>query len=121
MPIYSHRCPSCGATQDVFNRIADRDANAPVCCGQPMPRQVTAPMVSVSADCHYICPVTGQQVTSQRQRRNIMSEHRLIDANDLKPETVIRERKKKTEARQQLAAQLPGLPPGITKEQVFTT
>ena len=33
-------------------------------------------------DCHYICPVTREPVTSNRQRSRIMAQHNLIDAND---------------------------------------
>jgi putative FmdB family regulatory protein len=119
MPIYEYRCAACGATQDAFARIDDRDTSAPHCCGQATARMLSAPMVSVPQNCEYKCPVTDQIVTSYRQRRNIMAEHNLRDANDLKPSYVIEQTKKKTAARQALAAQLPGLPPGVTAEQVF--
>lgn len=39
-------------------------------------------IVYAQRECHYKCPVTGRNVTSNRQRTNIMREHNLIDAND---------------------------------------
>lgn len=39
----------------------------------------------VQRPCDYKCPVTGQWVSTNRQRTNIMREHNLIDANDFAP------------------------------------
>lgn len=119
MAIYGYLCPVCGKSQDLFNRISERDANAPICCGIQSARQLSAPMVFVPQNCGYKCPVSDQIVTSYRQRQNIMAEHGLRDANDVKPAQIIAERKRKTAERNALAAQLPQLPPGITREQVF--
>lgn len=85
-----------------------------------MERTLSAPIVHVPANLHYICPVTGEGVTNERQRRNIMAREGLVDANDFTPEYIVRRQKKKTEARQKLAAQLPGLPEGVTREQIFS-
>lgn len=119
MALYSFRCPTCGQAQDVFKRIADRDANPPVCCGIATERQLTACMVSVPKEVRYLCPVTEQLVTSERQRRNIMAEHRLRDANDMKPAQVIAAKKKRTADNQALADQLTVLPEDL-KSQVFS-
>jgi len=55
----------------------------------------------------YLCPVTRQWVSSNRQRTNIMREHNLIDANDfpLTPK-VIENEEGKIKARAALGAKL---------------
>lgn len=118
--IYPYRCETCGKTEDGFNRIADRDSGAPICCGTATIRQLAAPMVFVPANCAYKCPVTEQVVTSYQQRDRIMKANNLRDANDTPPAYVIEQTKKKTAARQALAAQLPGLPEGMSRERLFT-
>jgi predicted nucleic acid-binding Zn ribbon protein len=106
VPIYPFRCPTCEATRDEFKHVDERDANPPACCGAPMARQLTAPMVSVPANCAYKCPVTGQVVTSYRQRANIMAEHRLTDANDFSPQYMVERKRKERAENERLAAQL---------------
>jgi hypothetical protein len=55
----------------------------------------------------YKCPVTGQWVSTNRQRQNIMREHNLIDANDfpLTPK-VIEQEERKVKDRAALGAKL---------------
>lgn len=106
MPIYPYRCETCGRSQDAFNRVDDRDANAPTCCGAATARQLSAPMVSVPGNCAYKCPVTGQTVTSERQRRNLMAEHRLVDANDFTPAYMVERKRKARAENERLAAEL---------------
>lgn len=118
MPIYEYHCKECGKSQDAFNRIAERESNSPVCCGSRTDKVVTACMVFVPGECHYVCPVTQQQVTSYRQRANIMAEHRLVDANDMKPEQVIAAKKKKTAENKALADQLTQVE-GMSRQQVM--
>ena len=101
MPLYSYACPVCGAERDEFNRIDDRHTNAPQCHG-PMRLLISPVRGSVQESCHYVCPQTGQGVTSWRQRRNILAEHRLVDARDLNgPE---QRRKRREEKRAALEA-----------------
>lgn len=107
MPIYEYRCNVCGNSQDAFRSVADRDI-LPVCCHEEAQRQLSAPMIGISAKPFqsYKCPVTDKIVDSERQRRNIMAEHRLIDANDCPPDYVINRKKKQTAENQKLAAEL---------------
>lgn len=69
--------------------MADRLTSAPVCGKNATHGQMGVkiqPVIGyVQRDCHYKCPATGQMVTSNRQRKNIMREHNLIDANDFPP------------------------------------
>lgn len=118
MPIYEYHCKECGKSQDVFNKIDDRDTSAPKCCEVVTERVQTACMVFIPGECHYVCPVTDQKVTSYRQRANIMAEHGLRDANDMKPEQVIAAKKKKTAENQALAAQMTKVE-GMTDKQVM--
>ena len=117
MPIYPYKCGACGELQDAFNRIDDRDANAPACCGVQTARQLSAPMVFVPDWSSYKCPVTDQIVSSERQRRNIMAEHRLADANDFTPKYVVEKKKAKTAANNALAEKLTAdIPKEIIKQ-----
>jgi putative FmdB family regulatory protein len=115
MPIYPFTCPTCGASRDEFKRVADRDANPPECCGAAMARQITAPMVSVPAECRYKCPVTGEVVTSYRQRRNLMAQHNLVDANDFTPAYMVERKRKARAENERIAA---GLYADLPKEIV---
>lgn len=118
MPIYEYHCKTCGSSQDLFNKIDERETNAPFCCDEQTEKAVTACMVFIPGECHYICPVTDEKVTSYRQRKNIMAREGLVDANDRPPSVVINEKKKKTAERQKLAAQLNNVP-GMTHAQVM--
>jgi hypothetical protein len=51
-----------------------------------------APMGFVDREVNYICPVTNQQVTSRRKRNDIMARNNLVDANDLTPSYMEREK-----------------------------
>lgn len=106
MPLYPYRCETCGQSQDAFNRVDDRDANAPACCGAPTVRQLSAPMVNVPANCAYQCPVTGQVVTSYRQRDRVMKENRLVDANDFTPAYIVDRKRRERAENERLAREL---------------
>lgn len=82
--IYDYECRTCGKRQlNVVNRIAERKTNAPECCGDRMGIIIlAAPMGFVDNMEEYICPVTGQGVTTRRQRNEIMKREGLLDAND---------------------------------------
>jgi len=107
MPIYAYKCDECLNEADHFRRVDERD-NAPECCGKSTRRLMSAPMIGISAKPFqsYKCPVTDQIVDSERQRRNIMAEHRLVDANDCTPDYVIKKKKAQTAENQRLAAEL---------------
>lgn len=118
MPIYEYHCKECGESQDAFNKVDARESNAPVCCGVQTTKAITACMVFIPGECHYVCPVTDQKVTSYRQRANIMAEHGLRDANDMKPEQVIAAKKKRTAENKALADQMTKVE-GMTNAQVM--
>lgn len=84
MPLYTYRC-TCGKESREFNTIADRDLS-PNCHG-PMKRVIEAPQVQaqiLGGGTHpgYLCPVSGRYITSRRERRNVMKEHGLAEAEN---------------------------------------
>jgi putative FmdB family regulatory protein len=108
MPLYSYQCKTCGHDLDAFNRIADRHTNAPKCptCTAPMGIQLQPNIGFVQRDCSYMCPVTRQPVTSNRQRARIMAEHGLTDANDFKPKPLMDKAQREWADRERLAQTL---------------
>lgn len=82
--LYDYQCKQCQAETEAINTVAERNTNAPVCCGQHMEIIIkSAPMGYMGRTIDYICPVTNQHVSSKRQRRNIMAEHNLKPAHEL--------------------------------------
>ena len=84
MPMYLYRC-ACGVEKRESNTIANRRAS-PDCHG-PMKLIIEAPQVQAqilggSQTPGYLCPVTGEYVTSRVRRREIMKEHNLDEAGD---------------------------------------
>lgn len=83
MPIYDYAC-ECGHVElNVKNTIDDRKTNAPEHCGKKMtikigPTQVNAFFFGSSKNPGYLCPETGEYVSSARQRRGIMDKHNLV-------------------------------------------
>lgn len=98
MPLYTYHCPSCGREQDQFARVADRDANAPDCCGAQMGRTLTAAMVQVpGGDVSYKCPMSGEVVKSMRRRKYLMEKNGVVDARDFKESWAKADAKKKAD------------------------
>lgn len=105
MPIYTYHCPSCGRDADQFARVADRDANAPACCGAAMARKLSAPMVQVpGGDVSYKCPMTGEVVKSMRRRQYLMEQQGVVDARDFKESWAKADAKRKAERAEAKAA-----------------
>lgn len=122
MPIYPYECPSCGRRQDQFARIDDRDANAPACCGQPMARQLAAPMVaamSVREFTGYRCPMTGEEVKSERKRKYLMEQQGVVDARDYETAWA-RKRAKDRQDQADLKAYMDSLPEAVKKAATET-
>ncbi len=69
MPFYGFACPTCGARETHYSKIADRD-KARRCenlCDMPMDRLIEAPALRPEIQA-YTSPVTGQWVNSRAQR-----------------------------------------------------
>ena len=82
MPLYSYKCKTCQTPTTKINKIADHINGAPWCCDTQMVQTITAetmglkPMGAKHFD-NYLCPVSEQVVTSEKQRHNIESEHEI--------------------------------------------
>lgn len=121
MPIYVYECPECRESTEEWNRVDDRESSAPACCGGQMKIVIQPVRGKVQSECNYECPKTGQRVTSWSQRRNIMAEHNLVDANDLTPDYVFRRQRERRDALRREAAAMdmpdvdltPYIPKGV--------
>lgn len=82
--LYEYECKVCGNQTESVNRMADRHTGAPSCCDQQMNLYIgTPPMGYVDRSIFYRCPVTGEGVTSKKQRREIMAREGLVSAHEL--------------------------------------
>lgn len=76
MPLYTYKCLKCGKIEDAYRSIDDRN-NSPECHGN-MEKIIVPTMVQPMLP-EYLCPVTGEFVTSRVRRREIMKENNLYE------------------------------------------
>lgn len=80
MPTYVYKCTN-NHTTDLILSLSEhvRVINCPE-CNTPA-RQIISPPRQVSVDNmpNYECPVTGEHVTSRKQRNEIMKRHDLVE------------------------------------------
>ena len=104
MPLYEYQCQNTGKIISRHRRIQDRKLPCQCECGSSAVLGIfSAPMGHVQPEAHYVCPATGQQVTSWRQRRNLFAQHDLMDANEVDQAHAKKARLKKKEKREELA------------------
>jgi putative FmdB family regulatory protein len=117
MPLYDYRCRACGEETEVYRSVS-ADATAPQHCGQAMEQFHTrAPMGTVQAETHYLCPATGQQITSRKQRLETFRKHNLADVSDMSSAKQYERDKRKWEGIRKLAnAPINELPTGYKAE-----
>lgn len=91
MPIYHIACAHCGDEQDLYRSLATYN-ELPVCCGEMMKRQVTAPMVMTDMQ-PYRSMIDGRMITSRSQHRDHLKSHGCIEVGNetkyLKPKEKI--------------------------------
>ena len=99
MPIYDYQCTECKAVTSRFRKIVDRNDPLSCHCSGSMELAIlSAPAAKVQPECHYLCPVTGEETTSWRQRKNAFARHDLQAADpDQQNELRKRNEKKKAE------------------------
>lgn len=107
MPTYHYRCTDCGAESDVFCRVSEIDTNIPECHAKPMQRMIQPVYGYVQGECHYKCPTTGKNVTSWKQRKEIMASNNLVDMSDFNPQKEIAKSQARKDADLKLAAKMP--------------
>lgn len=84
--LYDYQCQICKREVEAINKIDERNTHAPVCCETHMQIIIKqAPMAYMDREVRYICPVTNKEVTTRRQRNEIMAREGLVDANDRAP------------------------------------
>lgn len=108
MPLYDFKCEKCGdERENVFLHMSEIGTDRePTCCDSKRMSQILhPPMVSVQGECHYVCPKTGEQIASWKQRGENFARHGLMDANDFTPSFVIKEQDDKWGKIRKLAAQ----------------
>lgn len=74
MPIYTYKCPSCGAAFERFLKLADYKLPQQCVCGSPAEKQVSAPAVR-SDYAGYSCPVTGKWIEGRRAHEENLARH----------------------------------------------
>ena len=108
--LYDFRCSECGAEHENVTlpmSAIGTDAE-PHCCGARM-TQYFQPgrrtMATVQGEARYVCPKTGEKITSWKQRGENFARHGLMDANDFTPSFVVNEQEQKWGKIRKLAAQ----------------
>ena len=117
MPLYDYRCPACGEEAELYRTISDH-ATAPQHCGQDMVQiHKSAPFGAVQMEARYVCPATGQKITTWKQRKETFARHNLCDVSDMNSSTWYAKEKKKWDRFKELAAQpVNELPQGYQPE-----
>ena len=122
MPMYSFKCSASGAVFDRFESMKETGWHTTCQCGATADKQILhAPMGHVESDCPpHIAPVTGEKITTNRERREFMARNGLMDGNDFTPEWQAREAKKRREKVERDAAKAYDyLPNGMKPETVM--
>ena len=85
MPIYELRCTECGYDHEAFRSHSEHGTWSPCPQCEGKVRQVISRPMSVHVDNmpSYICPATGERITSRTKRRENFARHGLMDANEL--------------------------------------
>jgi putative FmdB family regulatory protein len=104
MPLYEYQCDSCETRRDEVRRIIDRNMPKTCGCGGVFEHKIfTAPVGRVQEEAHYICPATGEKVTSWAQRKNLFAKHNLVEADEDQEAENNAKRLKKKAKRDELA------------------
>jgi hypothetical protein len=120
--MYSYKCSASGAVFDRFESMKETGRETVCRCGASAPKfYQNPPMGHVESDCPpHIAPGTGEQITSNRQRREFMARNGLMDANDFTPEYQARKAKERREKVEREAAKAyEYLPNGMKPETVL--
>ncbi len=84
--LYEYQCNNCDHVMDLWRSVAQRNdpASCELCSSDMKKVLLTAPAgIVTEVDLRYVCPVTGQQITSWRERKNTFAKYDLIDANEV--------------------------------------
>lgn len=101
MPLYTYAC-KCGHSVEEYRSVANMEIDVPVHCCEQMQIRIFAPIAHIRAEAHYVCPVTGEKVTTRRQRKYLFDKHNLVDYDDLGD--LVAKEKKRVEKVKELAS-----------------
>lgn len=101
--IYTYECTACRRTQEKVRRVANRRDPVDCDCGAPAKLKITPVAVNTAGctfDSFQAHGIAGRPViTSERQRKEMMARHELLDARDvIEPPTVEEEAAQRAEA-----------------------
>lgn len=84
MPTYNSKCHECDKVHTYIAPISKYNTAMPTCCGVQTRKVILSPPQGyVQGACEYRCPVTKQNITSWKQRKESFARNDLIDANDI--------------------------------------
>jgi len=88
MAIYPYKCGGCGAAQEEIQSISSYVAapRIPTCCGGPMMRVFTVPMVSCDHIQPFKSPIDGEVISSRSQQHEHMARHEVVLYDDIAPD-----------------------------------
>jgi putative FmdB family regulatory protein len=122
MPLYDYRCAVCGVETELYRSISDK-ATAPQHCDCDMEQfHSRAPMAAVQAETHYLCPASGEKITTRKQRMESFRKYNLADVSDMSSERQHEREKKKWKAiRESANSGLNALPDGYKPDDFLPT
>jgi len=107
MPLYEVKCKECGATQDIFRKLADYD-NLPECCDTIMTRVISASFVHAEF-APYRSQIDGSMITDRGQHRRHLKNNGCSEVGneDMTPKVdPFAQKRKKETLRQEIAARI---------------
>lgn len=121
MPIYSYKCAATGEQFDRFERMKETGKSTVCACGSDASKVYHSPMAFVESDCPpHKAPITGEIISSNKQRAEFMRRNGLIDGNDFSPSYLARENKERRERLNREAEKAYDyLPNGLKPETVL--
>ena len=86
MPIYQYKC-DCGNADEVYSRMAEIDQNRPSCCGEPMQRVLSAPMVIADIQPYKAVAIdkktgTVPVITSRKEHREFLNRNGFVEVGN---------------------------------------
>jgi hypothetical protein len=106
MPVWDVKCKKCGNEMEIFRRIASMD-DLPLCCDEPMQRQVCMPFVPQEFQ-PYRSMIDGRMITDRGEHRRHLKANGCIEVGNekLTPKKPEKSKKDQENLRQDLSQRL---------------
>jgi len=112
MPVYETVCEKCKREKDIVRKVDDRH-DTEECCGEKMRLMISKPNFNVDYT-NYTSMHDGTRITSKKQHRDHLKEHRLVEIGNEKPKPVKRDflmpKEKKEKLKKEIWDRLDALP-----------